>query len=180
MKDYTYCPQCGTKYSLVQHDASHHSCTQCGQHLWDNPKGAVAVVFLNEQGEILVAERAREPQQGKFDLPGGFIEYNEDPFEATAREVQEETGLHILTRPELLDAYTHDYGSDESVCDLIMLIRAWEGTPHPQDDVTSLHWKPISFIDDPQFAWPYTRLQAQLREIQANVAIPEPAHFHTR
>lgn len=180
MKDYTYCPRCGTKHSLVQHDVSHHSCTECGQHLWDNPKAAVAVVFLNEKGEILVAERAREPQKNKFDFPGGFIEYNEDPYEATAREVQEETGLHILSRPELIDTYTHDYGTEESVCDLIMFIPKWEGSPHAQDDVSSLRWEPISFLEDAKFAWPYSRLLAKLRQLHPAQLATEPTPLHTR
>lgn len=172
MKDYIFCPQCGTKHSLIQQNISQYSCTACQAHYWDNPKAAVAVVFLNEKGELLVARRAREPQKDKFDLPGGFIEYNEDPFEATAREVQEETGLHLLARPQLLDVYTHDYGREESVCDLIMYVSKWEGVPHANDDVTSLHWEPLAFLDGSKFAWPYTRLATQLQTLAAKVAQP--------
>ncbi len=42
---------------------------------------------------VLLIERGREPYKGRYALPGGFVDYNEDIEDAIVREVEEETGL---------------------------------------------------------------------------------------
>ena len=51
----------------------------------------VAVAVLNERNEILLQKRA----DGKWGVPGGFMELGESTEEAGRREVFEETGLKI-------------------------------------------------------------------------------------
>ncbi len=53
--------------------------------------GADAAIF-NDQGEILLMERA---DGSGWCLPCGWVEPNEKPCEAAVREAQEETGLEI-------------------------------------------------------------------------------------
>jgi 8-oxo-dGTP diphosphatase len=52
-----------------------------------------AVIILN--GKIVLIKRKKPPYQGKFALPGGFVDIGETTEEAVAREVLEETGLSI-------------------------------------------------------------------------------------
>ena len=52
-----------------------------------------AVIILN--GKIVLIKRKNPPYQGKFALPGGFVEIGETTEEATVREAYEETGLTI-------------------------------------------------------------------------------------
>ncbi|KAJ3108311.1 hypothetical protein HDU96_007550 [Phlyctochytrium bullatum] len=47
--------------------------------------------------ELLVIQRGRNPYKGFWALPGGFIEYGEDPEDAAFRELEEETRLRRLT-----------------------------------------------------------------------------------
>lgn len=64
----------------------------------DYPPFAVTVdviVFTIADGQIQVAliERGSEPYKGKWALPGGFVEPDEDLGDAAARELAEETGI---------------------------------------------------------------------------------------
>ncbi|KAJ1556364.1 hypothetical protein HK405_014323 [Cladochytrium tenue] len=48
---------------------------------------------LTSQFELLLIQRGRNPYKGYWALPGGFIEYGEDPEVAVRRELEEETQL---------------------------------------------------------------------------------------
>jgi len=47
-----------------------------------------AVLFHNSK--ILLIRRGRDPFQGYLALPGGFVDYNEEPSESCTRELMEE------------------------------------------------------------------------------------------
>ncbi|KAB0795043.1 hypothetical protein PPYR_04828 [Photinus pyralis] len=53
----------------------------------------VAAVLLNEKNEVLMMQEAKQSCAGKWYLPAGRVEKNENISEAAAREVLEETGL---------------------------------------------------------------------------------------
>ena len=61
------------------------------------------VVFAIEKDElkILLIKRKNGPFRGKWALPGGFIENNEDIISAAKRELKEETGLGGLYLEQL-------------------------------------------------------------------------------
>lgn len=67
-------------------------CHLCGR--WDNrPVGVDTVVYKN--GKILMIKRATNPDNGKYALPGGYLDKGESAESAAAREVREETGLEV-------------------------------------------------------------------------------------
>lgn len=53
----------------------------------------VAAVVINDQGEMLMMQEAKASCSGKWYLPAGRVEKNEDLLTAVKREVLEETGL---------------------------------------------------------------------------------------
>jgi 8-oxo-dGTP diphosphatase len=68
--------------------------------------GVLGVV--RRDGRVLLVQRARPPNVGKWGFPGGVQELGETIFEAVARELREETGLVVepletLTTLDVLD-----------------------------------------------------------------------------
>ncbi|RWX00369.1 NUDIX domain-containing protein [Flavobacterium cerinum] len=65
-----------------------------------------AVIFKKTDSayDILFIKRKNDPYKGKWALPGGFVDENEDLFDAANRELLEETGVKV-TRLEQLAAF---------------------------------------------------------------------------
>src|SRR5688500_16009399 len=47
--------------------------------------------------EVLLVKRKHEPFQGKWGLPGGFVDQDEKVLDAAKRELQEETGVENVS-----------------------------------------------------------------------------------
>lgn len=88
-----YCPKCGNT-SLNWNNINKWSCDQCGFSLYNNVAGAVAVIIRWED-RLFFTQRNRDPQKGKLDLPGGFVDPNETAEETCTRELFEELQLEI-------------------------------------------------------------------------------------
>ena len=57
--------------------------------LWHDPKVTTAVV-IEVDGGVVLGRRSIEPGRGLWCLPGGFVNHDEDPWDAAARECFEE------------------------------------------------------------------------------------------
>lgn len=133
-------------------------------HFYNSPTATVAVVFARG-AEVLFSKRAINPNKGKYDFPGGFLEYNESAVAACIRETKEETGVVIEPSSlHLLTTYNEEYLPNISVIDLIFVTTAWSGEFTASDDSASLEWKPISFISTPEFVPFYRGLDKLLQE----------------
>ena len=55
---------------------------------------SVAAVVTNADGKVLLLEHVLRPASG-WGIPGGFVNYGEQPAEAIERELEEETGLRL-------------------------------------------------------------------------------------
>ena len=97
--------------------------------------------------EVLLIQRGNEPWKGAWALPGGFVDYGEDPRDAVLRELEEETGLtgQIV---RLLDA-KGDPARDprKHIVSIVYLIEA-EGEPVGGDDAADARFWPIELVLD--------------------------------
>ncbi len=77
---FRFCPQCGQEGLQVRQVRS-LNCPACGFRYFINSATAVGG-FIFHGDKIIVAVRGEEPQKGKLDLPGGFVEFDEAADEA--------------------------------------------------------------------------------------------------
>ena len=96
LSGFKYCPHCASR-AIHSHQGRAMQCDDCGLRYYHNTATAVGVL-IEYQGGLLLTQRARDPQAGLWDFPGGFVEYNETLEQALRREVQEELQLSL---PEL-------------------------------------------------------------------------------
>ena len=76
------------------------------RYVYDWPRPMVTVdaavfAFFEGKAKLLLIQRKHEPYQGRWALPGGFVEMDEDLPEAAARELAEETGLRNVPLEQL-------------------------------------------------------------------------------
>ena len=89
-----YCPRCGSQKFKTESGPS-LKCEKCGFHFFINAAAAVAALVVNPQGKLMLVTRGVEPDYGKLDLPGGFVDPGESVEEALQRELKEELGLSV-------------------------------------------------------------------------------------
>ena len=90
-----YCTKCGGKLSYRSIEGRERAvCLNCGKIYYQNPLPVVAGVVTKKDEKVIgLIKRAIEPGKGKWALPGGFIEIDENPQDALIREVKEEIGI---------------------------------------------------------------------------------------
>lgn len=69
------------------------------------PRVTVDSWVVDARGRVLLVRRGRPPFEGRWGLPGGFLEWKERTEECCARETLEETGLEVRVG-ELLGVYS--------------------------------------------------------------------------
>lgn len=94
LKVLKFCPKCGSPEFKVSGERS-LKCGNCGFHFFINASAAVAALITDEAGKLMLVTRGIEPDYGKLDLPGGFVDPGETVENAVHRELEEELGLKI-------------------------------------------------------------------------------------
>ena len=139
-----YCPRCGARCiptsSVRQRQLQ---CSRCGFSLYQNPSPGVVVLIIDND-MILLGERDNKVfMGGKWSLPGGFIEFDEDFLSAAHREIMEETGLSIKII-SIISVVSNFFSPDLHTLVIVLLAQKMSGILRPGDDMVKLEWFPIS------------------------------------
>lgn len=128
-----YCPNCG--HALEDRFVCgrvRRACPACDTVYFQDPKVAAAVL-IERDGQVLLVRRTMEPEQGKWSLPAGFVDAEEDPREAAARECLEETGLEVKITSLFDVLYGREHPRGASIL-IIYTAQIMGGQLQPQDD----------------------------------------------
>jgi 8-oxo-dGTP diphosphatase len=155
LSGWVFCPRCGAR---LTHDEGRVVCGSCGFVQYANQVPAVAALVVDGDMRLLLARRAHEPDAGRWDTPGGFLNEDEEPLDALRRELREEAGVEIEPG-DFVGMHLDRYGDGEEDTPVLNLV--WEasivsGEPQPADDVSELRWFPLDELpeeDELAFRW---------------------------
>lgn len=150
---FRHCPVCGSSEWVINNEKSKR-CSACGFVYYGNMSAAVAVIILNQRGELLVCRRKKEPAAGTLDLPGGFVDIGETAEEAALREIQEELGLHV-THLSYFASIPNDYLYSDMVIHTLDLLFVGHVADFSNmvaaDDVSEAFFMPLNTISPDDF-----------------------------
>lgn len=120
------------------------------------PTAGAAIV---REGRALATVRARDPEKGKLDVPGGFLGPHEHPIAGLKREVREELGIEIEAEvTDVVAMVPHPYGPAGDIVLALGFKARWiSGEPTPADDVAEVRWLTVDELDAADFAWDHDR-----------------------
>jgi 8-oxo-dGTP diphosphatase len=91
-----FCPRCATE--LDERDVEGRllpACGACDYIAFRDPKVVAVAVLSDGPGAVWLIRRGIEPRLGEWALPGGYVDYDEHPSAAAARECHEELGCEV-------------------------------------------------------------------------------------
>ncbi|MFW5845546.1 MAG: NUDIX domain-containing protein [Planctomycetota bacterium] len=114
-----FCPRCGAQ--AFHSDNGHRfACAACDFVFFFNIATGSGALVLDDAGKLLVGVRAKEPDRGTYDFPGGFVDAGEGAEQALVRELKEELNLDV-SEVRYLCSFPNNYryrGVPYRVCDV--------------------------------------------------------------
>lgn len=152
---FNYCPKCTSKEIIFDGEKKFH-CIECNWIFYQSVAAAVLCI-LTFEGKILLLTRAQDPKKGFLDLPGGFVNCNENAEKALERELYEELGIHISDFTYLGSApNTYLYANvTYHVCDMIYFSPLKHiPTNFDYSEVEKIQLMDINEINESELAFP--------------------------
>jgi ADP-ribose pyrophosphatase YjhB (NUDIX family) len=140
---FKHCPFCGTPLALEEKGGRRRPvCPNCRFVQFKNPFPG-AVVLVEKDGQVLLGKRSGSYATGKWGLPQGFIEFDEDYLTAAIREVKEETGLDVEIR-SVLSVVSNFLSPRLHTLAIVLLARVVGGELLAADDLEDVAWFPLA------------------------------------
>jgi 8-oxo-dGTP diphosphatase len=104
------------------------------------PRVLATLVYAIRDDEVLLHQRAKDPNKGLWVAPGGKLEPDESPTECAIREMREETGLAIET-PLLRGIMTEvSPRPDYQWITFVFATTRWSGELAPAKGIGEFRW----------------------------------------
>jgi 8-oxo-dGTP diphosphatase len=130
-----------------------------------NPALAADCVVFDPQERLLLIRRKNPPFEGRYALPGGFVEYGETTEQAAARELLEETGLRAVTL-ELIGVYSDPARDPRGhMVSIAYLVRVEAFAPQADDDAA--HAEFVADWQDQALAFDHSTIATAGKALQA-------------
>lgn len=107
--------------------------------------GAAVVCLYHDQ--VLLVQRDREPNRGRWSFPGGRIEPGETARDAAARETLEETGIRVRVL-DVVDVYDAIFPPFHYCVTDYLAVPEQHADPHPGSDAMNVRWVPFEDVAD--------------------------------
>ena len=166
---FRFCPVCGSP-AFAANSVKSLRCDHCGFELFVNASAAYVALIRDAQGRLLVVRRRCDPARGTLDLPGGFADAGETAETGVAREVKEETGLHVTAVRFLfsLPNLYHYSGVDIPTLDLFFACQVSDLTTlRAGDDAAEVLWLRPDQLRPADFGLPSIRQAVEKLKLAA-------------
>jgi len=125
---------------------------------WKSPRLTVDALARDAAGRILLVRRGRPPFEGRWALPGGFVETGETTEEACARETLEETGLAVEVGG-IAGVYSRpDRDPRGHTVSIVYFCRPVGGDVRGGDDAAEARWFDAAEVSHLSFAFDHAEI----------------------
>jgi 8-oxo-dGTP diphosphatase len=146
-----YCCYCGKTVTRKKiENKPRDYCKNCKTIFYENPLPVACCIVANENREVLLVKRKKDPYKDMWCLPIGFAESGEEVSQAALRELFEETGLtgEIIRLIDVDTVENYFYGS---LAIVTYEVKITGGILAPGDDATDAAYFFINNL--PELAW---------------------------
>jgi len=142
-------------------------------YTYNYPRPAVTVdaILVSPNKSVLLIERGREPYKGKWALPGGFIDMDEELETACQRELEEETGLRVgeLKQFRAYGGVNRD-PRHRTISVIFYAFTEEELVTRAGDDAAKAQWFPIDML--PELAFDHEQILDEFKVYGLNQKLP--------
>ncbi len=136
------CPYCAAPLEATDREGNvRPECSVCEFRQYANPVPATNAAIVRD-GHVVLIRRGLDPYAGQWALPGGFVEWDEEPADTTVREAKEETGLDVRLTGHGVFLLAQDDPRTNVVCATYPAEPVEPGLPEPVgcDDAAEAAW----------------------------------------
>jgi 8-oxo-dGTP diphosphatase len=135
-----FCSACGAECRpKLSGGRWRHACPACGDISYQNPLPGVAILVVDRDHILLCRRTPGRFAGGKWCLPCGFVEFDEDYLTAAIRETREETGLDVNIR-SILSVASNFFSEKLHSLVVVLLAERVGGVARGGDDIDQVQW----------------------------------------
>jgi 8-oxo-dGTP diphosphatase len=136
---------------------------------YKQPSFSVDCVVFDPMDRLLLIRRKNPPFQGRYALPGGFIEYGETTESAAARELLEETAL-VATKLSLIGVYSDPNRDPRGhVVSIAYLASVTDCNPRAGDDAASAEF--VANWQEQELAFDHKKIVQDARALRESCKV---------